>query len=70
MYKNNNQNIFFQTNEFETMLLQVANDDAVSFKNNNKGVWNEVDVCTSTGSATIFRPLQQAKGPSFRVLKG
>ncbi len=64
MHKNNNQNIFFQTNEFETMLLQVANDDAVSFKNNNKGVWNEVDVCTSTPSTspgTAFKRPERLK---------
>jgi len=31
---------FFQSNEFETMLLQVANDDITSFKNNNKWLVN------------------------------
>ncbi len=27
---------FFNSNEFETMLIRVGNDDAISFKNNNK----------------------------------
>ena len=40
MLKNNNLNIFFQSNEFETMLLKVANDDVVSFKNNNNWLVN------------------------------
>lgn len=35
MLKDDNLNSFFQSSEFETMLLLVANDDITSFKNNN-----------------------------------
>lgn len=31
---------FFESNEFETMLLRVANDDLISFKNNNQWLAN------------------------------
>ena len=40
MIKNDNLNTFFHSNEFETMLLRVANDDIASFKNNNKWLAN------------------------------
>lgn len=40
MLKDNNLKSFFQSDEFETMLLRVANDDIVSFKNNNKWLAN------------------------------
>lgn len=40
MLKDDNLNTFFQSNEFETMLLQVANDDITSFKNNNEWLAN------------------------------
>lgn len=35
MLKDENLKSFFQSDEFETMLLRVANDDIASFKNNN-----------------------------------
>jgi len=40
MLGNNKLKTFFRSNEFETMLLQVANDDITSFKNNNKWLTN------------------------------
>lgn len=40
MLKGENLKSFFQSDEFETMLLQVANDDITSFKNNNKWLAN------------------------------
>ncbi|QQS30034.1 MAG: nucleotidyl transferase AbiEii/AbiGii toxin family protein [Sphingobacteriales bacterium] len=36
MLKDNNLNAFFQSEAFDSMLLRVANDDIVSFKNNNE----------------------------------
>ncbi|MCC5916420.1 MAG: nucleotidyl transferase AbiEii/AbiGii toxin family protein [Cryomorphaceae bacterium] len=38
--KDDNLKSFFRSNEFETMLLRVANDDIASFKNNNKWLAN------------------------------
>ena len=40
MLRDNKIKAFFRSNEFETMLLQVANDDITSFKNNNKWLTN------------------------------
>ena len=40
MLQDENLKSFFQSNDFETMLLLVANDDIVSFKNNNKWLAN------------------------------
>jgi len=40
MLKKNDLNSFFLSNEFETMLLRVAKDDVVSFKNNNEWLSN------------------------------
>ncbi|MGF7232926.1 nucleotidyl transferase AbiEii/AbiGii toxin family protein, partial [Arachidicoccus sp.] len=40
MLKDDNLYSFFQSDEFETMLLRVANDDIVSFKNNNRWLAN------------------------------
>lgn len=40
MLKDENINSFFQSSEFDSMLLRVANDDIVSFKNNNRWLAN------------------------------
>lgn len=40
MLKDVTLNSFFQSEEFDTMLLRVANDDVLSFKNNNKWLAN------------------------------
>ncbi len=40
MLKDENLKSFFQSDEFETMFLRVANDDITSFKNNNKWLAN------------------------------
>ena len=40
MLKDENLKSFFQSDEFETMLLRVANDDITSFKNNNEWLAN------------------------------
>lgn len=40
MLKDDNLKSFFQSSEFETMLLRVANDDIESFKNNNEWLVN------------------------------
>jgi hypothetical protein len=40
LLKDDNLQSFFNSGEFETMLLRVANDDIVSFKNNNKWLAN------------------------------
>ncbi len=40
MLKDENLKSFFQSNDFETMLLRVATDDIASFKNNNKWLVN------------------------------
>lgn len=36
LLKNKDLSAFFKSNDFEEMLLKVANDDVASFKNNNK----------------------------------
>jgi len=40
MLKDENLKSFFQSDDFETMLLRVANDDITSFKNNNEWLAN------------------------------
>lgn len=40
MLKDGSLNSFFRSDEFETMLLRVANDDIASFKNNNEWLVN------------------------------
>lgn len=40
MLKDGNLKSFFQSNDFETMLLRVANDDITSFKNKNEWLAN------------------------------
>lgn len=40
MLKDDKLKLFFQSVDFDTMLLRVANDDMVSFKNNNKWLAN------------------------------
>lgn len=40
MLKDENLKSFFQSNDFETMLLRVATDDIASFKNNNEWLAN------------------------------
>lgn len=40
MLKDENLKSFFQSNDFEAMLLRVATDDIASFKNNNKWLVN------------------------------
>jgi len=40
MLKDDNLKLFFQSGEFEVMLLRVANDDIASFKNNNEWLAN------------------------------
>src|SRR5690554_6794551 len=40
MLKDGKLNTFFQSDEFETMLLRVANDDITNFKNNNEWLTN------------------------------
>src|SRR5690606_24511923 len=40
LLKDNKLNSFFQSGEFETVLLRVANDDIISFKNNNEWLIN------------------------------
>lgn len=40
MLKDENLKSFFQSGDFETMLLRVANDDVTSFKNNNDWLAN------------------------------
>lgn len=40
MLKEEDLSAFFHSNDFETMLLRVANDDIISFKNNNQWLIN------------------------------
>lgn len=40
MLQDENLKSFFQSDEFETMLLRVANDDIISYKNNNEWLAN------------------------------
>lgn len=40
MLKDENLKSFFLSNDFETMILRVANDDLISFKNNNEWLAN------------------------------
>lgn len=40
MLKNTDLNLFFNSTAFDTMILKVANDDVLSFKNNNEWLLN------------------------------
>lgn len=82
MLLNNDLQVFFNSREFETLLVKVANDDVVSFKNNNEwlqhhpkdarifsdteNVWNEIK-STYTNE---FKNLVFGEFPNEAEIKG
>lgn len=60
---------FFQSNEFNKMLIKVANDDVLSFKNNN--YWLEIHPAKSMMFAktdTLWNELRKIYNNDFRSL--
>ncbi len=69
MLKEENLESFFQSGEFETMLLRVANDDIASFKNNNKWLANHpTTVIIFSETADTWNQIKSAYTGSFSEL--
>ena len=60
---------FFQSDEFETMLLRVATDDVVSFRNNNKWLANHpATALLFSETANTWNQIKSTYTGSFREL--
>jgi len=69
MLKDKNLKSFFQSYEFENMLLRVANDDVVSFKNNNEWLANHPNTAIIfSNTAETWNKIKPAYTGSFREL--
>lgn len=69
MLKDENLKSFFQSDEFETMLLRVANDDITSFKNNNEWLANHPTTAIVFSDTTdTWNKIKDAYTESFSEL--
>jgi len=69
MLKNEKLKSFFQSDEFETMLLRVANDDIISFKNNNKWLANHpTTAIIFSDTTTTWNKIEDVYTGSFSEL--
>lgn len=69
MLKDDKLNSFFQSDEFETMLLRVANDDIASFKNNNEWLANHpTTAIIFSDTADTWNKIKTAYTGSFSEL--
>lgn len=69
MLKDENLKSFFQSDNFEIMLLLVANDDITSFKNNNKWLANHpAKAIIFADTAGTWNKIKDAYAGSFREL--
>lgn len=69
MLKDENLKSFFQSDNFETMLLLVANDDITSFKNNNKWLANHpAKAIIFADTAGTWNKIKDAYAGSFSEL--
>lgn len=69
MLKDENLKSFFQSDEFETMLLRVANDDITSFKNNNEWLANHpTTAIIFSDTADTWNKIKDAYTGSFSEL--
>lgn len=69
LLKDKNLYTFFQSAEFEKMLLKVANDDVTSFKNNNKWLANHPSTAIIFAETTrTWDQLKNVYSDSFKEL--
>lgn len=69
MMKDGKLKSFFQSDEFETMLLRVANDDIVSFKNNNKWLANHpITAIIFSDTESVWNKIKDIYTGSFSEL--
>lgn len=69
MLKDENLKAFFHSDEFETMLLRVANDDIASFKNNNEWLANHpTTAIIFSDTADTWNKIKSAYTGSFSEL--
>lgn len=69
MLKDDELNAFFQSDEFDIMLLRVANDDIISFKNNNKWLAHHpTKAIIFSDAENIWKRLKNAYTSSFSEL--
>ncbi|WP_140939588.1 nucleotidyl transferase AbiEii/AbiGii toxin family protein [Sphingobacterium lumbrici] len=69
MLKDENLKSFFQSDEFKTMLLRVANDDITSFKNNNEWLANHPTTAIIFSDTTdTWNKIKDAYTKSFSEL--
>lgn len=69
MLKDKDLKSFFHSSEFETMLLQVANDDMISFKNNNQWLSNHpASVILFSDTISTWNKIKNVYATTFREL--
>ena len=69
MLKDTELNSFFNSDEFDLMLLNVANDDVLSFKNNNNWLSNHpVDIILFSDTKNIWNQIKVTYETSFKEL--
>lgn len=69
MLNDSNLNLFFHSKEFDTMLLKVANDDLVSFKNNNEWLANHPsNAIIFSETADTWNQIKNAYTGNFKEL--
>ena len=62
-------NSFFNSTEFDSMLLKVANDDVLSFKNNNKWLSNHpITTILFSDTENVWNQIKSAYETSFKEL--
>jgi len=69
MLKDAELNSFFNSSEFESMLLKVANDDVLSFKNNNKWLSNHpITAMLFSDTESTWNQIKDTYNTSFKEL--
>ena len=69
MLKDTELNSFFNSTEFDSMLLKVANDDVLSFKNNNKWLSNHpITTILFSDTENVWNQIKSAYETSFKEL--
>jgi hypothetical protein len=69
LLSNSDLSLFFESGEFERMLLRVAHDDVKSFKNNNKWLLNHPnDSCFFAELEQVWQELKVIYNGAFKLL--
>ena len=69
MLKDTELNSFFNSTEFDSMLLKIANDDVLSFKNNNKWLSNHpITTILFSDTENVWNQIKGTYETSFKEL--